>query len=270
MSGARAGDPAVAKDAAARPAAAPVEPPAGAVVRIGRFFFGKRDFVFTAVFLLLAVASRPLPFGGSPGTDRWLNLAGVLTALSGQVLRAAVIGLAYIRRGGKDKKIYADDLVTDGFFAHSRNPLYLGNMLVYLGLFLVLNSTIGWLVGVPFFLVAYLCITAAEEEYLGRRFGAAYEDYRRRVPRFFPRLAGLGETMRGMRFHWRRVIRKEYGSTYAWAVTVLALLAYERVTWAGSAAAGPDLRRIALAWGGLTVLYGIARWLKKTHRIDDV
>lgn len=246
-----------------------LEPPASAVVRIGRFFFGKRDFVFTAVFLLLAVASRPLPFGGTPESDRWLNAGGVAVALLGQAVRALVIGLAYIRRGGKDRKIYAEDLVTDGFFAHSRNPLYVGNMLVFLGLFMVLNSAIGWLVGVPFFLVAYLCITAAEEEYLGRRFGAAYADYCRRVPRFWPRLAGLGETVRAMRFQWRRLIRKEYGSTYAWAVTVLGLVAYENLRWFGSADRGGVLRGLAMAWGIATVLYGVARWMKKTHRLDD-
>ncbi|MDN5938433.1 MAG: isoprenylcysteine carboxylmethyltransferase family protein, partial [Salinisphaera sp.] len=211
----------------------------------------------------------PIAFGGRPATDCWLDAAGVLVASLGQALRALVIGLAYIRRGGRNKAIYADDLVTDGFFAHSRNPLYLGNMLVYLGLFLILNSVVGWVAGVPFFLAAYLCITAAEEDYLARRFGAAYRAYCQRVPRFLPRLAGLGATTRGMRFQWRRLIRKEYGSTYAWTVTVLLLLAYERLLWSGSAASWAQLRWLALAWGLLTVLYVAARWLKKTRRLED-
>src|SRR5437867_265430 len=98
--------------------------------RFGHFFFAHRNLVFPLVLAVLLGGLRPVPFLGSPRADRWLDVIGLLIALTGQALRVAVIGYAYIRRGGKDRKVYADQLVTEGFFNHCRNPLYVGNLLV--------------------------------------------------------------------------------------------------------------------------------------------
>lgn len=81
-------------------------------------------------------------------------------------------------------------LITRGPFAHVRNPLYLGNMLLYLGIGVMSNALFPWLlVGtlVVFFLQYYLIVTL-EEEYLAKSFGAAFQEYAREVPRFLPRL----------------------------------------------------------------------------------
>lgn len=109
-------------------------------MRYGNFLFRARDAVFPLVLLVLLVAFRPeYPFG-SPLWDRRLDLVGLLVAAGGQALRAAVVGYAYIIRGGKNRQVYAEGLVTEGFFAHARNPLYVGNILILAGLFLIWNS----------------------------------------------------------------------------------------------------------------------------------
>jgi protein-S-isoprenylcysteine O-methyltransferase Ste14 len=239
----------------------------GVAVRIGNALFHWRNGLFPLGFIAIALASRPLYPFGSARADAALDAAGFAIALAGQALRAVVIGLAYIRRGGKDRRIHADALVTDGFFAHSRNPLYVGNMMVYLGLFLILNSALGYAVGVPFFLAAYVSITLAEEDFLRRRFGADYEAYVRRVPRYLPDLRGIGATVRGMRFDWRRLIRKEYGSTFSWMTTALALVWWESVRNRGAAASGGVLAGVLGAWAVLVASYLVARILKKTGRL---
>jgi len=244
------------------------EPAAGDVmVRAGNFLFHFRNGLFPLTFLVIAAVSMPLAPFGSERADRWMDAIGLLVALAGQTLRALVIGLAYIRRGGKDKRIYADTLVTEGLFAHSRNPLYLGNILVYLGLFLILNSVLGYLIGVPFFLFAYRAIVSAEEDYLGRQFGTQFEEYRRRVNRFVPSLRGLGATIRGMEFNWARLVIKEYGSTFSWMTTALALFVWEVYRRLGAAAAGPTLRMALIAWIPVLGGYGLARYLKKSRRL---
>lgn len=237
------------------------------MIAIGNLFFRVRNALFPIVFIAIAASSKPRPFGGSPQLDAWHDALGLCIALAGQTLRAIVIGLAYIRRGGKDKKIYAETLVQDGFFAHSRNPLYVGNMLVFLGLFVMLNSSLGYLVGVPFFVFAYIAIVLAEEDFLGRQFGDEYAAYCRRVNRFLPSLAGLGATIRGMRFDWRRLVRKEYGSTFTWMTTALALLLWERRSWGGAPAAAPLVPAVLAAWLALIAAYLLARFLKKTGRL---
>lgn len=236
------------------------------MIAIGRLFFRVRNALFPIVFILIAAASRPQPFGGNTRLDAWSDALGLCIALAGQTLRAIVIGLAYIRRGGKDKKIYAETLVQDGFFAHSRNPLYVGNMLVFLGLFVMLNSSLGYLVGVPFFAFAYLAIVLAEEDFLLRQFGDEYAAYCRRVNRFVPTLTGLPATMRSMRFDWRRLVRKEYGSTFTWTTTALALLLWERL-WHSEGAAANLVPEVLAVWLALIGGYLLARFLKKTGRL---
>jgi len=238
-----------------------------AIVRVGNLFFKIRNALFPIVFIVIALLTKPVPFLGSEARDRWLDALGITLAVAGQALRGLVIGLAYIRRGGKDKKVYADELVQDGIFAHSRNPLYVGNILVFLGLFVVLNSRIGYLVGIPFFLFAYYAIVLAEEEFLGRKFGDEYAAYCKRVPRYLPTLDRLEETIGSMNFDWKRLIRKEYGSTFTWITTALALLLWERFVWSGSRGAAPLVAPIATAWGALIAAYATARFLKKTGRL---
>ncbi len=239
-----------------------------ALVRFGNFLFTGRNHIFPLAFLAIAAASTPLAPFGNERADLALDAIGLGVALAGQTLRAMVIGLAYIRRGGKGKKIHADSLVQDGFFAHSRNPLYLGNMLVFLGLFLVLNSMVGYLVGVPFFYLAYLSITLAEEAFLRKQFGDEYLAYFSRVNRFFPSLRGLGATMRSMTFDWGRLIRKEYGSTFLWITTALGLMAWESAVRHGWSSIAPRARVLAAVWVAVLALYLVARYLKKTGRLS--
>ena len=237
------------------------------LVQAGQLFFKVRDALFPVVFFGVAFLSRPRMAGGSTATDAVLDAAGIAVALSGQLLRAAVIGFAYVRRGGKDKQIYADSLQQEGFFAHCRNPLYLGNFLALVGFCLIYNSLLCYLVAIPFFAFAYLAIITAEEQYLGGRFGAEYADYCRRVPRLFPSFRGLSQTLEGMEFDWRRLVRKEYGSTYAGICAILVLLLWERYVWFGAAGARGALRIALTVWAVATVGYLTALALKKSGRL---
>src|SRR6185436_5722926 len=104
------------------------------MVRIGNFLFHYRNGLFPLVFVLLFLNQRKALPDQSVAV-----ILGFTIAIAGQVLRAITIGLAYIKRGGKDRQVYADDLVTDGMFSHCRNPLYVGNLLVVLGLGFIAN-----------------------------------------------------------------------------------------------------------------------------------
>jgi len=86
------------------------------LVGCGRFFFRYRNAVFPLVLVALFAGFGPVYPYGSERLDTWLDIAGLTTSLVGQALRVAVIGYAYIRRGGKNKQVYADALVTGGFF----------------------------------------------------------------------------------------------------------------------------------------------------------
>lgn len=82
---------------------------------------------------------------------------------------------------------HAEHLVRDGPFARLRNPIYAGDLLVYLGGALLLRSA--WpLVPLPAVLqVLRRYVIEPEETYLTERFGTAYTEYCREVPRLVPR-----------------------------------------------------------------------------------
>ena len=75
-------------------------------------------------------------------------------------------------------------LVTDGLYRYSRNPIYIGLTLFYLGIAVGLAS-LGALLLLPVvLLVMEVGVIRREERYLERRFGAAYRDYKARVRRW--------------------------------------------------------------------------------------
>jgi protein-S-isoprenylcysteine O-methyltransferase Ste14 len=79
------------------------------------------------------------------------------------------------------------ELVVVGFYRYVRNPMYVGIFLILLGHFLWFK-TIWLIVYLVFaFLTVHLFVTLYEETTLKRKFGAAYEDYLRRVPRWIPK-----------------------------------------------------------------------------------
>lgn len=79
----------------------------------------------------------------------------------------------------------ASALVTSGLYRRSRNPIYTGLCLIYLGIGVMLSNV--WVLGlfVPFFLYLNNHVIPREEEYLGRKFGAAYRDYCKQAGRWF-------------------------------------------------------------------------------------
>jgi hypothetical protein len=166
-------------------------------------------------------------------------------AIAGQWLRAMVVGYAYIKRGGLNKRVYADKLVTAGLFAHSRNPLYFGNVLILAGLFVIFNHPMVYLAGGLFFGLGYLAIVQTEEAFLMAKFGDEYQQYCARVNRWWPSWVGLGATLGGMEFAWRRVLDKEFSSCIVWWLTALALLAYE--AWASEAGLSHARANVLLA-----------------------
>jgi protein-S-isoprenylcysteine O-methyltransferase Ste14 len=81
-------------------------------------------------------------------------------------------------------------LITNGPFAYVRNPLYVGNMLLYAGVGVMSMALYPWLfiVAVAWFYVQYTLIVSKEEEYLREKFRTDYAHYCQHVSRFLPRL----------------------------------------------------------------------------------
>jgi len=235
------------------------------IVRIGNFLFKYRNLLFPLLFVLLALGTEP--FLGNRQTEKWIYAAGFMIALGGQIIRALTIGLAYIVRGGKNKKVYANTLVTNGIFAHCRNPLYLGNILIVSGLGVVADSSVFYFIGIPFFLLAYMAIIKAEESYLYGKFGEEYREYCGKVNSLIPDLSGIGTTMKSMTFNWRRLLVKEYGTTYAWITVMILLIVKNQYLHYGNEVSRSVIRIASASFIAVTIFYATVRFLKKTERL---
>jgi protein-S-isoprenylcysteine O-methyltransferase Ste14 len=248
--------------------AAAETPQAGArslLGRIGAFFFAWRNVLFSGTVILVMVLLRPVPFLGSPAADRWSDLAGLLVTLAGQAVRGVVMGFAPIQRGGERGRVHANRLVREGLFAHCRNPLYVGNLLILAGLLIVHGNP--WVVALlllaGFF--GYSAIVAAEEAFLRERFGKRYREYCRTVPRWLPRLKGLRASMAAMTPDWWRIVNKEYNNTASWSAGMLAIWAYEVYAWGTLPARASLPFRLGMAAAAVVLLWAVVRYLKKTE-----
>ena len=114
---------------------------------------------------------------------------GLLCIILGESIRFWAVSYA----GGitRTTTVGAATLCTAGPFAHTRNPLYIGNMLMYNGIVLIAGANnilamlmLTWL----FFIIQYFLIINLEEQTLTRIFGTTYINYTKNVPRLLPRL----------------------------------------------------------------------------------
>jgi len=198
------------------------------LVRIGDFFFRYRNFIFPAILIALFLLFLPShEIFGQEYLEGISNFIGALLVLAGLALRAVVVGFAYIKRGGLNKQVYADNLVVEGFFTLSRNPLYCANMLIYSGIFVTDGNLWVMAIGIGSFLFIYESIIAAEEYFLRNKFGAEYEKYCAITPKWIPNFRKFRAATQGMKFNFRKVLVKDYSTFASSAIALLFLHMYK-------------------------------------------
>jgi len=112
---------------------------------------------------------------------------GFAAAIIGEFIR--IWGVGYI--GPETRTVDAPGgtkLVTTGAFAYVRNPIYIGNIILYIGVGIMTN--VWWIavVGYIYFQIQYALIISAEEEHLEKTYGMEYREYKKHVRRYIPRL----------------------------------------------------------------------------------
>jgi protein-S-isoprenylcysteine O-methyltransferase Ste14 len=240
------------------------------MVAIGNFFFKYRNWIFILFYAALFIPSWPLfsPSVFGESYYIWPIVLGLAITITGQLIRGLTIGLAYIVRGGKEGKPYAEGLVTSGIFNHCRNPLYVGNILMLLGVGALANSLVYVGIVIPIFLFVYQAIVLAEENFLRGKFGSGYDMYCSKVNRWWPNLNGIGKTFSGMSFNWKRWILKEHTTQFIWliGITLILLLKFPELTGGDE-----SLRNILLIiiLSVLLLVYILVRVLKKTGKFKE-
>ena len=116
-------------------------------------------------------------------------VVGFLIALLGELIRfwgVSWAGSETRTTGG----VGGTNLIISGPFAYVRNPLYVGNILMYFGLGIMSFALFPYLqvIAISFFILQYHLIVGEEESFLEKKFGEQFKRFVENVPRFFPRL----------------------------------------------------------------------------------
>jgi protein-S-isoprenylcysteine O-methyltransferase Ste14 len=145
--------------------------------RIGAFLFRYRGFL-PVPFLLV-----PLLVPGRQTTTGWM--IGALFILAGEIVRIAGVSAAGTVTRRRSRAVQR--LVTYGIFAWVRNPLYVGNLLIWTGF--VIGSGVLWFlpIAIVLFAIEYSLIVRYEEGVLESIFGQEFLAYKAATPRWIPR-----------------------------------------------------------------------------------
>jgi protein-S-isoprenylcysteine O-methyltransferase Ste14 len=153
-------------------------------------------------------------------------IIGFVVAIIGELIRYWGVSWA----GSETRTttgVGGSNLIISGPFAHVRNPLYIGNILMYLGLGIMSYALFPYLqvVAILFFLFQYYLIVGEEEEFLNKKFGTNYEIYKNNVPSFFPRISVYhNESLIQPKVDFKKGLKSETRTLQAFFLISLAML----------------------------------------------
>src|SRR3954464_16072011 len=185
--------------------------------QIGSVLFRHRGW------LPLLFLGIPLIFPGS--TSPFRGACALALIVIGESIRLAGVAAAGTVTRRRSRNVQR--LVTYGIFSWSRNPLYNGNFLIWMG-FVTISGVLWFLpIAVLLFAVEYELIVRYEEGVLESTFGREYLDYKNETPRWIPR-PPRGEQAVG-EYHWGEAFKSEISTFLQYAVLLVAFWVKSRV-----------------------------------------
>lgn len=216
------------------------------IIAMGRFFFYHRNWVFPILIIGLFAMVRPAE------QMFWRDLLAALLLVCGLVIRFLVLAVTPVKRDGEGKRVNAEELRTSGMFAACRNPLYVGNMLIALGYFVLHGDLSIIVIGTVLTAAIYQAIIANEENFLTGRFGADYQSYMEQTNRWWPRLSAMKKGFAGMEVSLMTGLRRDRSVMLSVAVISAATI------WYRAGDAFPPLCSL-IVLGAAAILYALVR-----------
>jgi protein-S-isoprenylcysteine O-methyltransferase Ste14 len=233
--------------------------------KLGNQFFKYRGQIPVLFFLGAFILMHFFPMH-----QHWLNpnysTAAMVLVVLGHLIRALAVGKRAAHTSGRNRdEQVAEALNSTGIYSMVRHPLYLGNITTYIGW--AVFTGIDWLV--PVFLILFVAyyrlIIYAEEQFLTRKFGQDYLDWRKQTPLLLPAFWKFKANPQPLSL--KVVLENEY-SGWAASMTTAFVLIWFQVYLLGRL----QENQIALAGMALfIVVFGLGmRYLKKKTRFFKV
>jgi len=141
--------------------------------------------------------------------------SAIFVGLLGLAIRIFTVGYTPDNTSGRNTKDgqVADELNTTGIYSIMRNPLYLGNYLMWVAVSMLTGNIWFVLLFTLVFWIYYERIVYAEENFLRNKFGQTYIDWTNKTPVFLPK--HLNYRKPKMSFSWKKVLKKEKNGLFA-------------------------------------------------------
>jgi protein-S-isoprenylcysteine O-methyltransferase Ste14 len=185
---------------------------------LGKFLQGKRVLIARIVWLILILwlfgyqRIATIPLASSEA------IPGLMVLLLGILIRALAAGTL----------VKNSELTTVGLYAIVRNPLYLGSLLLLIGINLIIWHWLVALVSLLLFAITYYPTILREEAGLAHHYGDAWHAYQQSTPRLLPNPLRLGQIGQ-LPWSGRQWLRNHEHNTLIVAIaTLLLLLAYQK------------------------------------------
>ncbi|MAT38131.1 MAG: protein-S-isoprenylcysteine methyltransferase [Ectothiorhodospiraceae bacterium] len=182
---------------------------------LGKIFYNTRSYTPIPFVILVLVFAEP--------TVQSLIIGGAV------VLLGALIRAWSVSHAGRTTRSTADyaapELTTSGPYSFTRNPIYIGNVTIYMGIGIMSMAWFPWLqlAGLVFFSIQYHYIIRGEEGFLEKQFGEPYQKFLENVPRVIPRFTPYNPD--GGKGDWGMAFKSERRSLQAYLLTSLIIVA---------------------------------------------
>lgn len=236
----------------------------------GAWLFKWRSYLPLLLIPLFAIALKNSKFieriFGDDIGDLWESIA-VIVSFLGLVIRCFTVG--YVLRGTSGRNTQsqvAEMLNTTGMYSISRDPLYLGNFVIMLGVTLFIQ--VWWLALIVWagFWLYYERIIFTEEEFLRNRFGNVFIAWAQKTPMIIPNFKNWRKP--NPAFSFKTVLRREF-STYFAIVSVYFFLEIARTIFAEKRFFMGNSWLIFFLVS-MTIYFTLLILKKKTHILDVV
>ncbi|MDD3563969.1 MAG: isoprenylcysteine carboxylmethyltransferase family protein [Candidatus Cloacimonetes bacterium] len=235
--------------------------------RTGNWLFRWRSYLplFLIVLVGLSMKNYHYPFGSALYDWLWEGLC-FLVGFFGMAIRAITIGHTPAKTSGRNTKAQvADKLNTSGIYSLVRNPLYLGNYFMMLGIVLFPRNIWGIVVFTLLFALYYERIIYAEEAYLRVKFGEEYLDWAAKTPAFIPRFTHFKPSR--LPFSFKNVLKREYSGFFGFILSMFIVEVFGDWVISGRV-------HVQTGWwiilGSGFVIYLTVRTLKKNTKVFNV
>ena len=156
-----------------------------------RVFAALRGMIYASGFVVVwwwvVAFMRPLDARFGFSIPDWLRVPGIIISILGALIALSCISVfAFFGKGTPAPFDAPREFVAVGPYKYVRNPMYLGALLLIIGVAFIMRSPSALAVAVFFALLAHIFVLIYEEPTLEHKFGRSYIEYKKSVRRWLP------------------------------------------------------------------------------------